>query len=154
MTGSHATRLRGQGVLVLVAIPLVLSLLVALLYLHMLEAWHLAERAAWALTGLVLAGAALGTVTFLIGAEQIRQHYRYSITGRRPDRISEYVPLALGRLAIRWSEQVVVRSGRDYARPGRLSGCHSAGRPRSARLSLANDAHRVDRPIEMLALLH
>jgi hypothetical protein len=42
-------------------IPLVPSLLVALLlHLHMLRGRHLAARAAWALTGLVVSGAELG----------------------------------------------------------------------------------------------
>lgn len=61
-------QLNGHGILIVVAIPLVLSLLAGLsLMVHAGTDWQPARWAAWTFTGCVLAGAALGTVTFLIG---------------------------------------------------------------------------------------
>jgi hypothetical protein len=61
-------QLNGHGILIVVAIPLVLSLLAGLsLIVHARTVWQPARWAAWTVTGGVFAGAALGTVTFLIG---------------------------------------------------------------------------------------
>ena len=73
-------------------------------------------------------------------------------TGRLSDAGSESAPFATERPAIRWSEQVVLFAEGAYARRGRLSGYHSAGRPPSARLSPADDVRRVERPIAILQL--
>ncbi len=61
-------QINGHGILLLVALPLLLSCLAAAsLLIHAKTGRTLALVVAWNLTGAVLAGAALGTVTFLIG---------------------------------------------------------------------------------------
>ncbi len=61
-------QINGHRILLLVALPLVLSLLtVVALVLRATFGWKLAQWTAWVFTGAVLAGAAVGTVTFLIG---------------------------------------------------------------------------------------
>ena len=60
--------INGHGILIVVTIPLVLSLLAGIsLVLQARTDRQLFLWAAWVLTGAVLAGAVLGTVTFLIG---------------------------------------------------------------------------------------
>jgi hypothetical protein len=69
-TGTRSTlvQLNGHGILLLVAVPLVLSCLAGTsLLVHAKTGWPVARVVAWNFTGAVLAGAALGTVTFLIG---------------------------------------------------------------------------------------
>ncbi|HEY2214284.1 MAG TPA: hypothetical protein VGH31_04445 [Acidimicrobiales bacterium] len=65
---STLVQLNGHGILLLVAVPLVLSCLTAAsLLLHGKTGWPVTRVVAWNFTGAVLAGAALDTVTFLIG---------------------------------------------------------------------------------------
>ena len=61
---STLVQLNGHGILILVALPLVLSCLAGV---FLVVRSPVAQWAAWVCTGAVLAGAVLGTVTFLIG---------------------------------------------------------------------------------------
>lgn len=61
-------RIHGPSVLVLAAVPCMVALAVAvLMHVAFTTRWHWAVSGAWVLSSLVILGAVLGTVTFVIG---------------------------------------------------------------------------------------